>query len=138
VKNAIETDDDDEDEEFRIIIPKVKGSVLKYVADFCTHYTTQDKMHPIQTPIKSVKIEDQVQGWYVEFISRAYKNDLLFELVRAANFMNIAPLLQLACFKVAITIKGLKREEILHTFQLSSVLTEEEEQHIKEENQWTR
>jgi len=138
VKNAIETDDDDEDEELRVVIPKVKGSALKYVAEFCTHYAIQEQMLPIQTPIKSVKVEDQVQAWYVEFISRAYTNDLLFELVRAANFMNIAPLLQLACFKVAITIKGLKREEILRTFQLSSVLTEEEEQHIKEENQWTR
>jgi S-phase kinase-associated protein 1 len=60
-------------------------------------------MTPIQTPLKSSKIEDLVQPWYAAYVQ--VDQSLLFELVTAANFMDIKPLLDLTCLAVSVFIK---------------------------------
>ena len=131
-------DDDDDEEERRVDIIKVKGSALKYVVEFCTYYSDVEEMTPIHTPIQSVKVEEHVQQWYVNFISGVHQDHHLFELVKAANYMDIQPLLQLACFKVAVAMKGLKRDQILDMFHLGSELTEDERRNIEDENRLVR
>lgn len=61
-------------------------------------------MTPIETPLKSSKLEDLVQPWYAEYVQ--VEQSLLFELVTAANFMDIKPLLDLTCLAVSIHIKA--------------------------------
>ena len=96
-------DDDDDDEEVREIpLPNVKDAVLTKVIEYCTHYL-EEAMTPIQTPLKSSKIEDIVQPWYADFVK--VEQALLFELVTAANFMDIKPLLDLTCLAVSVLIK---------------------------------
>jgi len=138
IRNEIGDDDDDEEEERRVDIIKVKGSALSYVVKFCTHYSDVEKMTEIHAPIQSVKVEEHVQQWYVNFVSGVHQDHHLFELVKAANYMDIQPLLQLACFKVAVTMKGLKREQILDMFHLGSELTEDEKRNIADENRLVR
>jgi hypothetical protein len=72
------------------------------VIEYCTHYK-DEPMTPIQTPLKSSKIEDLVQPWYANFVK--VEQALLFELVTAANFMDIKPLLDLTCLAVSVLIK---------------------------------
>jgi hypothetical protein len=60
-------------------------------------------MTPIQTPLKSSKIDDLVQPWYAAYVQ--VDQSLLFELVTAANFMDIKPLLDLTCLAVSVFIK---------------------------------
>ena len=57
----------------------------------------------ITTPLKSNKIEEIVQKWYAEFVD--VDQALLFELVTAANFMDIKSLLDLTCLAVSVMIK---------------------------------
>ena len=59
---------------------------------------------------------------------------MLFELILAANFMDIKMLLDLACAKVASMIKGKSPEEIRKTFNIKNDFTPEEEAAIREEN----
>ena len=57
----------------------------------------------ITTPLKSNRIEEIVQEWYADFVN--VDQTLLFELVTAANFMDIKALLDLTCLAVSVLIK---------------------------------
>ena len=65
---------------------------------FHVHSVTQ-----ITTPLKSSKIEEIVQEWYAEFVKVDQR--MLFELVTAANFMDIKALLDITCLAVSVLIK---------------------------------
>jgi hypothetical protein len=61
------------------------------------------KVTPITTPLKSMKLDEIVQQWYADFVE--VDQVMLFELVTAANFMDIKSLLDLTCLQVALKIK---------------------------------
>lgn len=63
----------------------------------------KNKVTPITTPLKSLKMEEIVQKWYADFVE--VDQTMLFELVTAANFMDIKPLLDLTCLAVSFHIK---------------------------------
>jgi len=61
---------------------------------------------------------------------------MLFELVTAANFMDIKPLLDLTCYAVAVMIKGKSADEIRSIFNISADFTPDEEHQVQQENKW--
>jgi S-phase kinase-associated protein 1 len=75
-----------------------------------------------------------VQPWYSNFIS--VEQEVLFELILAANYMDIKPLLDLTCATVASLIKGKTPEEIRKQFNIVNDFTPEEEASVREENKW--
>jgi hypothetical protein len=56
--------------------------------------------------------------------------------VQAANYMDIKPLLDLTCAKVASMIKGKTPEQIRKTFNITNDFTPEEEEAVRAENKW--
>lgn len=50
--------------------------------------------------------------------------------------MDIKPLLDLACAKVASMIKGKTPEQIRQTFNIQNDFTPEEEEAVQQENRW--
>mmetsp|Transcript_41717 Transcript_41717/g.97692 ORF Transcript_41717/g.97692 Transcript_41717/m.97692 type:complete len:84 (-) Transcript_41717:334-585(-) len=79
-------------------------------------------------------MSDLVEKWYAQFID--VEQVLLFELVLAANYMDIKPLLDLSCAAVASMIKGKSAEEIRKIFNISNDFSPEEEAQVREENKW--
>lgn len=126
-------DEDDEDEVREIPLPNVKDSILAKVIEYCTHYK-EEPMTPIQTPLKSSKIEELVQPWYAKFVQ--IEQSELFALVTAANFMDVKPLLDLTCLAVSILIKGKQASELRAMFNINNDFTPEEEAQVREENKW--
>ena len=55
---------------------------------------------------------------------------------QAANYMDIKPLLDLTCAKVASMIKGKTPEQIRKTFNITNDFTPEEEEAVRAENKW--
>ena len=134
VSETIEGDEDEDSDEVKDIpLPNVTAVVLKKVIEYCNHYR-EEAMSPIQTPLKSAKLDDLVQAWYVEFVK--VSKDMLFDLVAAANFMDIKPLLDLTCLAVSILIKGKSAGELRDMFNISADFTPEEEEQAKRENEW--
>lgn len=60
-------------------------------------------MNEIEKPLKSANMHDVVQEWYAKFVE--VQQETLFELILAANYMDIKPLLDLTCATVASMIK---------------------------------
>ena len=73
------------------------NSIIHTTTLFCITVT------PITTPLKSTRIEEIVQEWYADFVD--VDQIMLFELVTAANFMDIKALLDLTCLAVSVLIK---------------------------------
>jgi len=67
------------------------------VIEYCKHYQKLEQMTPITTPIKSQKINEVVQQWYADFV-RDLELEFLFELVTAAVYLYIKPLLDLLVY----------------------------------------
>lgn len=142
VKTMIVTDDgDDEDgsegsseaEDHEIPLPNVKSEVLGKVIEFCKYHVDRP-MREIEKPLKSAKMEQVVDDWDAKFVD--IEQELLFELILAANYMDIKSLLDLTCAKVASMIKGKSPEEIRQTFNIVNDFTPEEEAKVREENKW--
>ena len=62
--------------------------------------------------------------------------DVLFELILAANFLDIKDLLVLSCAKVASLINNKSIPEVRKFFSIVNDFTPEEEAQIMEENKW--
>jgi len=116
-----------------IPLPNVKALVLAKVIEFCKYYR-QEPMTEIEKPLKSAVMAEVVQKWYAEFVN--VEQALLFELILAANYMDIKPLLDLTCATVASMIKGKTPDEIRKTFNISNDFSPEEEAQVREENKW--
>ena len=117
-----------------IPLPNVKAAVLAKVVAFLTHHSTVEPMSEIEKPLKSSNMSEVVQAFYSSFVS--VEQELLFELILAANYMDIKPLLDLTCATVASMIKGKTPEEIRKTFNIVNDFTPEEEAQVREENKW--
>ncbi|KAG2698294.1 hypothetical protein I3760_07G144700 [Carya illinoinensis] len=79
------------------------------------------------------KVED-LKTWDAEFVR--VDQATLFDLILAANYLNIKSLLDLTCQNVADMIKGKTPEEIRKTFNIKNDFTPEEEEEVRRENQW--
>ena len=70
-------------------------------------------------------MSDFVPEWDAKFVD--VPQEMLFELILAANYMDIKSLLDLTCAKVASMIKGKTPEDIRRTFNIKNDFTPEEE-----------
>jgi len=134
-------DDDDEDEDNtarEVDVPRVKGPCLALVVDFMKHHHIE-KMKEIPTPLGGSSFNEVMdQTWYQNFVSDENlggNNDMLFDLLTAANFMGIKELLDLSCLKVTFQLTGKSAEEIREILRLPE-LTPEEEKQAREEHKW--
>merc|ERR1719174_3400528 len=83
---------------------------------------------------KTKKTDEEVKTWDTDFVK--VDQGTLFELILAANYLNIKTLLDLTCLTVANMIKGKTPEEIRKTFNIKNDFTPEEEEEVRRENQW--
>jgi len=120
-------------EEREIPLPNVKSTVLQKVTQYMK-YHVDNPAKEIEKPLKSANMNEVVAGWDADFVD--VDQELLFELILAANYMDIKSLLDLTCAKVASMIKGKTPEQIRKTFNIQNDFTPEEEDAVRAENKW--
>mmetsp|Transcript_9472 Transcript_9472/g.14535 ORF Transcript_9472/g.14535 Transcript_9472/m.14535 type:complete len:196 (-) Transcript_9472:188-775(-) len=131
-----ETTDDDSTEEPEIPLPNVKSSVLAKVIEFCKHYV-EEPMSEIPKPIKFGKqVKDVVQPWFGEFVN-GVDYVMLFELILAANYLDIKALLDITCARVGLLIMNKTPDEIRNLFGITEPFSPELETQLREENKWS-
>jgi S-phase kinase-associated protein 1 len=115
IADQIGEDDSDEIEQ-DFPCPKVTGTILQKVIDYCTHYQ-EEEMEEIENPLQGETVETIVKPeWFAKFCD--VDREVMFQLVAAANFLNIKPLLDLTCLAVSVSIKGKTLEELKAIFHL--------------------
>ncbi len=124
---------DDAGTEEDIPLPNVKKNTLEKVIEFCQHYK-EEPLQDIEKPLKTNNIKDVVAPWYGEFVSIEIEE--LYEIILAANYLDVKPLLEVTCAAVAAMMKGKSIEEIRTLFNIENDFTPEEEEQIREENKW--
>jgi S-phase kinase-associated protein 1 len=104
-----------------IPLPNVDGPTLARVIEYCAHKAS------------STSSGDDA-AWDDEYAKMPQAT--LFEIIMAANYLDIAPLLDLACKTVAAMIRGKTPEEIRKTFNIKNDFTPEEEEEVRKQNAW--
>ncbi|KAJ7944131.1 SKP1-like protein [Quillaja saponaria] len=105
-----------------IPLPNVTSKILAKVIEYC-------KKH-----VESSTSEEDLKAWDADFVK--VDQATLFDLILAANYLNIKSLLDLTCQTVADMIKGKTPEEIRKTFNIKNDFSPEEEEEVRRENQW--
>ena len=100
ISNVLNNTNPEEENDIRI--PDVSTKVLEKIIEFCIKYQ-EDPMKKISKPLRSMTLDDEVGPWYANFIN--VEKEMLFEITNAANFMQIDPLIELTCAKIASLIQ---------------------------------
>ncbi|SSD59221.1 probable Suppressor of kinetochore protein 1 [Saccharomycodes ludwigii] len=136
----LDEDDEDEDEHeekngdnenILIPVPNVRSSVLEKVIEWAEHH--RDSKFPDEEDDDSRKTAP-IDAWDREFLK--VDQEMMYEIILAANYLNIKPLLDAGCKVVAEMIRGRTPEEIRRTFNIVNDFTPEEEAAIRRENEW--
>ena len=105
---------------------------LRACLDFMAHHAFK-RLPEIERPLKSVELRDLVPEWDAAFVGDMELEDL-YQLILAADFLDIKQLLDLACSKVATFLKGKTTAELRKVLNIRSDYTPAEEAAVREEN----
>lgn len=109
-------------------IANVTGVILSKVIEYCKKHVVSD------SPTEESK--DELKKSDAEFMKALEQSSTLFDVMLAANYLNIKDLLDLGCQTVADMITGKKPDEIRALLGIENDFTPEEEEEIRKENQW--
>lgn len=139
----------------RIPTPNIHSDILEMVVEYCEKHgpyydpeaSERDRypfppfpveLTPTVSSIKPVTYVDPdphgLKDWDSDFIS--LDNSTLFEIILAANYLNIEDLLDLGTSAVADKMRGRKPEEIREIFEIENDYTPEQEAEVRKENAW--
>lgn len=118
--------DDPDDLGSPIPLPNINSATLAKVLEYCSWH------HANPNPSGDQKGADGVLEWDRKFCE--VEQVVLYRLILAANYLDIKPLLELACRTVGLMIRACTTaEEIRQKFGIKADLTPEEEEEIKKE-----
>lgn len=106
---------------------------MKKIIEYCEHHK-DDPIPPPEEDNDRLKRATDITEWDAKFLQ--VDQEMLFEILLAANYLDIRSLLDVASKTVAGMMKGKSTEEIRKTFNITNDFTPEEEQQIRKENEW--
>ena len=113
LSNVIRVVIEGDNKETEIPLNEVSTDVMKKIIDFMNYHENVE-MPEISKPIQHTNIKYLTTVWDADFIN--VENELLFKLLTVSNYLDIKPLLNLCCAKIATMIKGKTREQIKTIF----------------------
>jgi S-phase kinase-associated protein 1 len=133
-------------------LPNVNSAILRKVIQFCTYHKDDPVPSSTDDDENKEKRTDDITSWDADFLKvsegiawfhlrlTASPNQVdqgtLFELILAANYLDIRSLLDVTCKTVANMIKGKTPDEIRKTFNIKNDFTPNEEEQVRKENTW--
>ena len=109
IKTAVESDDAAKEVE----IPGVDGSILELILTYMKHHNGTEPPivdKPLRSKVMKEVCKDPFDATFIDDIGEDRQQ--LYDLILAANYMDVKSLLHLGCAKVASLIKGQPLEKI--------------------------
>ncbi|KAM0826762.1 hypothetical protein ACQ4PT_068660 [Festuca glaucescens] len=103
-------------------LPNVGSKILAMVIEYCNKH------------VASSEEKEDLKSFDDGFVK--VDQPTLFDIILAANYLDIKQLMELSCQTVADSIKGKSVEEIRTLFNIENDFTPEEEAEIRKENPW--
>ena len=134
IKDMLDTLDigigEDDDEE--IYNANFNAAILKLVIQWATYH--KDDPQPNDDENTNTAENIKISDWDASFLT--VDQGTLYELILAANYLDMKGLLNVTCGTVANMIKGKTPEEIRKHFNIKNDFTPSEEEQIRKENEW--
>ncbi|OAF65471.1 E3 ubiquitin ligase complex SCF subunit sconC, partial [Intoshia linei] len=108
-----------------IPLPKVSGSTLKKIIQWCEYHRHDENVTTTSEIGNRIPKEEVITSWEHEYFK--LDQGTMFEIIIAANYLDIKRLLDVSCMVIANMIKGRTPEEIRKHFNIKNDLTEAEE-----------
>lgn len=128
IRNLIE----DSGTENPIPLPNVNAKIFAKVKQYCEYHIANPSAVVADADAGSKRTDDII-GWDLDFCK--VDQPTLFELILAANYLDIKELLDVCCKTVANMIKGKTPAEIRATFNIANDFTKDEEDAVRKENE---
>ncbi|VEL23905.1 unnamed protein product [Protopolystoma xenopodis] len=118
---------EEDNEEEPVPLSNVNAAILRKVIQWCTYH--KDDPPAQEDDENKERRTDDIPSWDQEFLR--VDQGTLFELILAANYLDIRGLLDVCCKSVASMIKGKTPEEIRKTFNIKCDFTPQEEEQVR-------
>ncbi|CAF0883831.1 unnamed protein product [Rotaria sordida] len=118
VKNIYEVLDSKDAQENPIELTNVGTEALNKIIEWSIHHK-QDKLSSEENQQNSRRYIE-IPQWDQEFFK--IKQEMIFEIIMAANYLGMTVLLDMACKTIADIIKGKTPEEVRQTFNIPNDL----------------
>ena len=124
--------DDVDDRETSIPIPNIELDIFQKVEQYCKKYK-DTKLPSTEEEILKFRIKP-LEGWDKEFVNVPLS--VLFEMITAANFLDVKHMLDITCKSVAEMIKGKTPDDIKKIFGVEGDFSDEEREQVLADNPW--
>ena len=104
----------------------IKGNILEKIKEYLIHYKDEEPQK-IEIPLKSNNFSECINNWDFNFLGNDI--DIIFDLLEAANYMDIKPLHELVSAYLGSNIRGINSNSILKDFEIEK-LSDIEKQEI--------
>lgn len=122
-----------------IKIEGIEKATMDSIIEYLNYYSNIDPPNiesPLVKPdLQSTLAKENEDNFSFNFIQN-FNMDFLANLCLAAELLEINPLLDLCCAKIAYMCKDKDETAILKNFGIKSVFTAEEKEEIRNENEW--
>lgn len=123
-----------------IPLPNVSATILAKVLEFCNKHAAAAAADSSSSDAAAGSSSSNAGGdKELASFDKAFLDvdtDTLYDLLMAANYLEVKELLDLACQKVADMIRGKTPEQIRQTFGMKNDFSQEEQEEIVKENKW--
>jgi hypothetical protein len=117
------------------ITPRILPKLMVFLERLQTHPLTGTQPEPKDYAKKNRK--NYIPEWEKEYLDEIAKDwELYKELLISSDYLEIKPLLSIACKYEANALEGKTTEEIRERYGIVNDFTEEEEAQIIKENDW--
>lgn len=132
IKNMI--DDLGEDDIAPIPLPNIDKITLEKIIEYFVYRDKHPCVQPKTNTISQQEPMRELDEWEKEYCPNDYKT--LFNMILAANFLDMGDLLAVLCKDVANKIECMSTQEIRTLFNIANDFAPEEEKIIIKENNW--
>ena len=112
----------------------IKGNILEKIKNYLMHYKDEEPQE-IEIPLKSNNFSECVNNWDFNFLGSDI--DTIFDLLEAANYLDIKPLHELVSAFLGANIRGINSNSIIKDFEIDiNELTDKEKEEMMNDKKY--